>query len=554
MAHVTDTSVRRLVGLGHGIPLAHEEVGSWWCTQPARQGADEFERLIEPALAQTGWVQGHRDEGVGFFRRREGADQRLAERLGEAKPVAVFVRLEQSVEGVGVAEHGAHPVKMPSVLEAGSAGCSIRARTGAARTRWFGGAWERGVARGTDRNGAVHGLAAEQAILRVVNMVTITDWSHGHAFKSLLRCTITLFWRVPGFYWCTSCLLSEHLSLQPFSSKVLPMNTIAIAPTTAEAVTTPDAAKAVPAKWTVSQVEALYQLPLMDLLYRAQQVHRENFDPNEVQRSSLISIKTGGCPEDCNYCSQSARYKATEREALMQVDEVLAAAREAKAKGASRFCMGAAWRGPKEKELEVVTQMIREVKSLGMETCVTLGMLKDGQAEQLKAAGLDYYNHNLDTDAEFYDKVITTHTHADRVDTISKVRGAGIKVCSGGILGMGESRRNRAAMVAQLANLNPAPDSVPINNLVAIPGTPLAEKDKIDGFEFLRTIAAARITMPKSFVRLSAGREAMSDEMQAMCFFAGANSIFYCDKLLTTSNSGVDRDQQLFEKLGLRAI
>ena len=331
------------------------------------------------------------------------------------------------------------------------------------------------------------------------------------------------------------------------------MNTIA--PATAEAVMTPNAAQApAPAKWTVSQVEALYQLPLMDLLFRAHQVHRENFDPNEVQRSSLISIKTGGCPEDCNYCSQSARYKATEREALMQVEEVLAAAREAKAKGASRFCMGAAWRGPKEKELEVVTQMIREVKSLGMETCVTLGMLKDGQAEQLKEAGLDYYNHNLDTDAEFYDQVITTHTHADRVDTIAKVRGAGIKVCSGGILGMGESRRNRAAMVAQLANLNPAPDSVPINNLVAIPGTPMAEKEKIDSFEFLRTIAAARITMPKSFVRLSAGREAMSDEMQAMCFFAGANATFYCDKLPTTSNSGVDRDQQLFEKLGLRAI
>ena len=304
------------------------------------------------------------------------------------------------------------------------------------------------------------------------------------------------------------------------------MNTIA--PATAEAVMTPNAAQApAPAKWTVSQVEALYQLPLMDLLFRAHQVHRENFDPNEVQRSSLISIKTGGCPEDCNYCSQSARYKATEREALMQVEEVLAAAREAKAKGASRFCMGAAWRGPKEKELEVVTQMIREVKSLGMETCVTLGMLKDGQAEQLKEAGLDYYNHNLDTDAEFYDQVITTHTHADRVDTIAKVRGAGIKVCSGGILGMGESRRNRAAMVAQLANLNPAPDSVPINNLVAIPGTPMAEKEKIDSFEFLRTIAAARITMPKSFVRLSAGRESMSEELQAMCFFAGANSIFY---------------------------
>ena len=318
---------------------------------------------------------------------------------------------------------------------------------------------------------------------------------------------------------------------------------------------TSDAAARAPGfKWTVSQVEVLYQLPLMDLLFRAQTVHRGNFDPNEVQRSALISIKTGGCPEDCNYCSQSARYKSTEREVLMQVQEVVDAAKEARDKGATRFCMGAAWRGPKEKELEVVSQMIREVKALGMETCVTLGMLKDSQAEKLKEAGLDYYNHNLDTDAEFYDQVITTHTHADRVDTIAQVRHAGIKVCSGGILGLGESRRNRAAMIAQLANLDPAPDSVPINNLVAIPGTPLANKEKVDNFEFVRTIAAARITMPKSFVRLSAGREAMSDEMQAMCFFAGANSIFYCDKLLTTSNIGANRDLDLFGKLGLRAI
>ncbi len=296
-------------------------------------------------------------------------------------------------------------------------------------------------------------------------------------------------------------------------------------------------------------------MPLMDLLFRAHQVHRENFDPNEVQRSALLSIKTGGCPEDCSYCSQSARYKTdTEREALMQIEDVVAAAKEAQAKGATRFCMGAAWRGPKEKELEAVTQMIREVKALGMETCVTLGMLKDGQAEKLKEAGLDYYNHNLDTDAEFYDKVITSHKHSDRIDTIAQVRGAGIKVCSGGILGLGESRRNRAAMVAQLANLNPAPDSVPINNLVAMPGTPLAQTEKIDNFEFLRTIAAARITMPKSYVRLSAGREAMSQEMQAMCFFAGANSIFYCDKLLTATNQDINSDQSLFEKLGLRAV
>jgi len=329
------------------------------------------------------------------------------------------------------------------------------------------------------------------------------------------------------------------------------MNTLSAVPASASAAVSSVSA----AKWTVSQVEALYQMPLMDLLFRAQQVHRENFDPNEVQRSALLSIKTGGCPEDCSYCSQSARYNTdTEREALMQVEEVVSAAKDAKAKGATRFCMGAAWRGPKEKQLEVVTQMIREVKALGMETCVTLGMLKDGQAEKLKDAGLDYYNHNVDTDAEFYDKVITTHKHSDRLDTIAQVRKAGIKVCSGGILGLGESRRNRAAMVAQLANMNPPPESVPINNLVAMPGTPLATSEKIDNFEFVRTIAAARITMPKSFVRLSAGREVMTPEMQAMCFFAGANSIFYCDKLLTASNRDLNADQVLFEKIGLRAI
>ena len=324
------------------------------------------------------------------------------------------------------------------------------------------------------------------------------------------------------------------------------MNTIS-PPAAAEAIAT-----ARQARWTVSQVEALYQMPLMDLLFKAQQIHRENFNPNEVQRSALLSIKTGGCPEDCSYCSQSARYKATEREALMEVEEVLEAAKKAKAAGATRFCMGAAWRGPKEKELEVVTNMIREVKSLGMEACVTLGMLQDGQAEKLKEAGLDYYNHNLDTDAEFYGQVISTHTHQDRLNTIDKVRNAGIKVCSGGILGLGETRRNRAAMIAQLANLQP--DSVPINNLVAIPGTPLAEKEKIDNFEFIRTIAAARITMPKSWVRLSAGREVMSEEMQAMCFFAGANSIFSCEKLLTTQGLNVNYDMNLFGKIGMKSV
>ena len=323
----------------------------------------------------------------------------------------------------------------------------------------------------------------------------------------------------------------------------------------ATALTREDAFPDRKAHWTVAEVEALYQQPLMDLIYRAQQVHRENFDANEIQLSTLLSVKTGGCSEDCGYCSQAARYSTeTEREALLPLDEVVAAAQAAKDKGASRFCMGAAWRGPKDKDLAKVSEMIRAVKDLGLQTCVTLGMLKDGQADELKAAGLDYYNHNLDTDASFYGQVITTHKHADRIDTLGQVRQAGIKVCSGGIIGMGESRRNRAALIVQLANLNPPPESVPINNLVPIPGTPLADVAPIDAFEFVRTIAAARITMPTSFVRLSAGRQAMSEELQTLCFLAGANSIFYVDKLLTTGNPEADRDEALFAKLGLRPI
>ena len=316
------------------------------------------------------------------------------------------------------------------------------------------------------------------------------------------------------------------------------------------------AAQPVPARrWTVEEVLALYEMPLLDLLWRAQGVHRAHFDPNAIQRSTLLSVKTGGCSEDCSYCSQSARYDTDlERERLMPLDEVVAAAKVAKEKGASRFCMGAAWKGPKDNDLDRVLDMVREVKALGMQTCVTLGMLKDGQAEKLKEAGLDYYNHNLDTDKEFYGQVIKTHTHDDRLDTLEQVREAGINVCSGGIIGMGESRRNRAGLIVQLANLPLPPESVPINNLVPIPGTPLANSDPIDIFEFARTIAAARITMPRSYVRLSAGREQMSESEQALCFLAGANSMFYGDHLLTTSNPQTPLDNTLFEKLGLHGI
>ena len=320
--------------------------------------------------------------------------------------------------------------------------------------------------------------------------------------------------------------------------------------------TVSSSAQAAPAhRWTVEEVLDLYEMPLMDLIWRAQGVHRAHFDPNAIQRSTLLSVKTGGCSEDCSYCSQSARYETeTGRERLMPLDEVIAAARLAKDKGASRFCMGAAWKGPKDNDLDRVLDMVREVKALGMQTCVTLGMLKEGQAEKLKEAGLDYYNHNLDTDKEFYGQVIKTHTHDDRLDTLDQVREAGINVCSGGIIGMGESRKNRAALIIQLANLPAPPESVPINNLVPIPGTPLADNPRLDPFEFVRTIAAARITMPRSWVRLSAGRQEMSDELQALCFLAGANSMFYGERLLTTGNPDIERDDRLFARLGVKAV
>jgi biotin synthase len=309
-------------------------------------------------------------------------------------------------------------------------------------------------------------------------------------------------------------------------------------------------------RWSQAEVEALYALPFNDLMFQAQNVHRANFDPNAVQLSTLLSIKTGGCSEDCGYCSQSARHDTgLEREKLLNIAEVVATAKAAKEAGATRFCMGAAWRGPKEKDLGAVTEMVREVKALGLETCVTLGMLKPGQAEQLKDAGLDYYNHNLDTASEFYGQVITTHTHGDRLDTLAQVRDAGIHVCCGGIIGMGESRRVRAGLVLELANLDPQPESVPINMLVKVPGTPLADMVEksadLDPLEFVRTIAVARITMPASHVRLSAGRQELGEGVQALCFLAGANSVFYGDKLLTTGNPDVSSDAALFAKLGL---
>ncbi len=306
--------------------------------------------------------------------------------------------------------------------------------------------------------------------------------------------------------------------------------------------------------WTLPEVEALFALPLMDLLFHAQRVHREHHEPNTVQMSTLLSIKTGACPEDCAYCPQSVRYDTgLTREALMEVAAVRESALRAREAGATRFCMGAAYRSPKAKDLEVIAQMIREVRALGMETCATLGMLSPEQAKELKEAGLDYYNHNLDTSPEFYREIISTRTYQDRLDTLEAVRAADLKVCCGGILGMGESPADRATLLLTLANLPEHPESVPINQLVQVEGTPLAGAAPLEPFEFVRAIAVARLLMPRSHVRLSAGRQGMSDEMQALCFMAGANSIFYGEKLLTTGNPDVERDRQLLARLGLRA-
>ena len=315
-----------------------------------------------------------------------------------------------------------------------------------------------------------------------------------------------------------------------------------------------DSARPAP-RWRAEQVEALFELPFNDLIYRAHGVHRSHFDPNAVQLSTLLSVKTGGCPEDCAYCPQAARYHTgVASEEMLAVEQVATAARLAKASGATRFCMGAAWRGPRQRELERVVEMVRAVRAVGLETCATLGLLKDGQAEQLKAAGLDYYNHNIDTAPEFYGEIITTRTQDDRLETLERVRRAGIHVCCGGIVGMGESRRTRAAFVAQLASMDPYPESVPINNLVQVEGTPLHGAVRLDPLEFVRTIACARITMPQAMVRLSAGRQEMPEAIQALCFFAGANSIFYGEKLLTTGNPDVVHDRALFAKLGIHPL
>lgn len=304
--------------------------------------------------------------------------------------------------------------------------------------------------------------------------------------------------------------------------------------------------------WTGAEVKALFELPFNDLMFQAHSVHRQNFDPNEVQVSTLLSIKTGSCPEDCKYCPQSAHYSTgLEKERLMEVERVVEKAKQAKATGSTRFCMGAAWKHPHERDMPYVLDMVRQVKELGLETCMTLGMLDQDKADRLADAGLDYYNHNLDTSPEFYDKIITTRTYQDRLDTLQNVRDSGMKICSGGILGMGEKAADRYGLLMQLANMPVQPESVPINMLVKVEGTPLENVEDLDHLDFIRTIAVARIMMPKSHVRLSAGREKMSDEMQAMTFFAGANSIFYGECLLTTPNPETHRDLQLFRKLGI---
>ena len=309
------------------------------------------------------------------------------------------------------------------------------------------------------------------------------------------------------------------------------------------------------AKWSLEDIESLYHLPFNDLIYKAQTIHRENHDPNKIHVSTLMSIKTGGCTEDCKYCSQSIKYNTdVEIEKLLSVDDVVAQARAAKDSGASRFCMGAAWRNLNDSNLSKIKDMVKAVKSLNLETCLTLGMLKKEQAESLKECGLDYYNHNLDSSEEYYSKVVSTRTYRDRLNTLSYVRDAGIKVCTGGILGLGEENIDRLKLIEVLCNMEEQPESVPMNKLVKIEGTPYSDNENVDNFDFIKVIAIARITMPKTYVRLSAGRDTMNDEMQALCFFAGANSIFYGDELLTTKNSSINHDKNLLDKLRIKTI
>ena len=308
-------------------------------------------------------------------------------------------------------------------------------------------------------------------------------------------------------------------------------------------------------KWSLKDIEKLYRMPFNDLIYQAQTVHRQNHDPNKIQVSTLMSIKTGGCPEDCKYCSQSIKYNTdVEIEKLLTVDEVIAQAKEAKKSGASRFCMGAAWRNLNDSNISKIKDMVKAVKKLDLETCLTLGMLKKEQAESLKESGLDYYNHNLDSSEEYYSKVVSTRTYKDRLNTLKYVRDAGIKVCTGGILGLGEENLDRLKLIEVLCNMDEQPESVPMNKLVRIEGTPYSNNDDVDNFDFIRIIAITRITMPKTYVRLSAGRDTMNDEMQALCFFAGANSIFYGEELLTTKNSSINHDKNLLSKLSIETI
>ena len=337
------------------------------------------------------------------------------------------------------------------------------------------------------------------------------------------------------------------MPFEPFSSSLNSIQFANMSPTPEATCETANAQN-----WTREQVESLFALPFNDLLFKAQTVHRENHDANAVQLSSLLSIKTGACPEDCAYCPQSARYKTgLKTERLMPLDQIVEAAKKAKAEGAGRFCMGAAWRSPKDKDIQAVSEAVSAVKALGMETCATLGMLNEEHAAELKEAGLDYYNHNLDTSPEYYGEIITTRTYDDRLETLENVRTAGMKVCCGGIVGMGETKNDRVGLLQTLANLSPPPESVPINNLIKIKGTPLADLEDIDPFDFIRTIAVARILMPKAYVRLSAGRETMNDQLQSLCFLAGANSIFYGEQLLTANNATADHDRELFAKLGI---
>ncbi len=556
---VDPTLFGRQTGLRRGRARPYTGVDSKRDAEQARNGPGDFGRLVETALLVAGGVQGNRNQPPRPLRQGGQAFCHQCSEQSGARIMGIeFEGVQQMTHGLLIAKY------RPGSIESGRMNLAVAAYE-RRRSQRSSAAQAAGLMVGerpcTGRAKVSPGharIAAQEAGRRIkpilYNRQALVQYSRGRQKeRGVLRLQELYHNALAATAFGSEF---EPTSISPLQGGTASCACLEIRRMRADSVNVQSVSHAVTDirhDWQLAEVKALFRLPFNDLLYRAQAVHRRHFDANEIQISSLLSIKTGACSEDCAYCPQSARYDtAVKREHLMPLEDVLKAAAQAKAQGASRFCMGAAWRSPKDRDLEQVARMIEGVSSLGLETCVTLGMLTDRQAHRLKEAGLDYYNHNLDTSEAYYAEIITTRTYQDRLDTLRRVRDAGIHVCCGGIVGMGESEDDRAKLLLELAALPQHPESVPINLLVQVAGTPLAGTEKLDPFIFVRTIAVARILMPASRVRLSAGRTAMSDEMQALCFFAGANSIFYGERLLTTENPLVERDRGLFDRLGLR--